>query len=204
MSYRDKNLSFQELRKLWIEHVEKEQWFTDTQSLDTEKRIINLFGNPPYRFLKIGDPVPEYLLTRKRRTILDPKYRNKYSIPNYNALGKNPHFIDTVTKTQFWRASGDLVDELIENGDMKRKPDPIVINTDRPNTYAGDQIMFVRLPRNRNKETYRTPSPENDIILTYKKSSIICKARIHSIFIPDKRSTGWAILSNFTCNILTL
>ncbi len=173
MSYRDKNFSFCELRARWNEHVEEERWFTDKQSPGTEKRIIKLFGNPPYRFLHVGDLVPEYLLTRKRRTILDPEYRYTYSIPNYNALGKNPQFIDKKTKTQFWRASGDLVEELVENGDVKRKPSPIVINTDILKLDAGEQIMFVRLPRNRNKETYRIHYQHTNLVLTNGKTKIL-------------------------------
>ena len=201
MSYRDKNFSFRELRNRWIEHVEEERWFTDKQPPDTEPRIIQLFGNPPYRFLYAGDPVPEYLLTRKRRIILKPEYRYKYSIPNYNALGKNPQFIDNETKTQFWRASGDLVEELVGNGDVKRKPPSIVINPDIIGSDAGEQIMFVRLPRNRNKETYTIPDPDTNLVLTHVKTQILCTAKIFSIFVPDNRSTGWAILRQFRCNV---
>ncbi len=198
--YRNKNYSVEKLRYKWLEHVEREKWFTSySQQKDTEKRIIKLFGSPPYRFLEPQDPAPEHFYTRKNRLRLDEEYKYEFITPNYSALGKKPQFVERKTQTQWWRASGPLVEELLAYGIIKTgKRKPIQLS-DQIQIDSGEQVMFVRLPIKAKREFFLFPEPNDKLELVSQSTQILCTAKLHSIFVPKQRSTGWAIVRNFIC-----
>jgi len=197
--YRDQNFSHTKLRQLWIQHARDEKWIDPTgptgEKLDN--RILELFGSPPYRFLKIGDPVPLYLVTRKRRTILDPEYKYQFPTPNYSALPKRAQFVEIKTETEWWRASGEIVDSLRESGQV-RKSKPILI---QPGVLSGTQVFFVRLPisSKRSGRTFPTPGTLIKLLHVDSKERYMCRGKLREMNAVKNRSTGWAIVDNFIC-----
>ena len=191
------------LRELWMRHTRDEAWFSESATvnpIDVEKRIIKLFGSPPYRFLKFGDPVPEKLFTRKRRTVLDPKYVHKFQTPGYSKLGKNPQFIDKRTVTEWWRASGEVVTGLKVAGDLPYEgPKPIVIQRDTV-TEMGRQVFFVRLPIDSKREGNTFPEVGDALTLVHMDSLVECNATVIRVHVVDGRSTGWILVRDFTCS----
>lgn len=205
MAYRDENLSHEQLRRKWREHVEREGWFKATGSNfeESERRALELFGPPPYRFLTRADEVPERFLTRRTHVLLSEDYLEKYPVPGYRQLGSKPQFVDTRTGTQWWRASGDLVDSMTESGMLPRSGlSPIQLDPEAERLDSGTQVMWARLPIRAKKEGRYFPRVGTTLYLTHQKSRVRCSARLDSLFVQDGRSTGFAILKHFLSNVL--
>lgn len=203
MSYRDQNLTQEQLRRKWQEHVAREGWFTarGPSAEESEQRALKLFGPPPYRFLERTDPVPEHFVTRRNRVLLEDDYLDRYPVPNYRELGSRPQFVETRTGTQWWRASGDIVKQMTEDGTLPRRgARPIALDPAAGNLDAGTQVMWVRLPVRQKKEGGYFPRPGDALQLTHAKTRIRCTAYLDSLFVRDGRSTGFAILKHFTSN----
>jgi hypothetical protein len=186
--YRNAGLSLTALRAKWFTTMDKKPKVI-------EKRIIRLFGAPPYRFLQFGDPVPHRFRTRKRRPILDVEYIQKHPVPNYNALPKNPNFVQTPEELHWFWASGRLLDSLVKSGEIEKPK-----KSTRIERFAdlGTRAMFVRLPISAKRERTLFPKPDTRIELVHQTTGLVFHATVLRIFVVDKRSTGWAILTEFS------
>ncbi len=187
---------------LWMQHLRREGWLERRGEADViDARVLELFGPPPYRFLRVGDPAPEHLLTRKRRTILPDDYLREHPVPNYAALGRNPQFVDRQGR-QYWRGGGDLERNLLERGEIGGQP--IVLSEESTRTASepirsGDQLMWLRLPIALVRSVrIQPPSVGDTLHLIHQASSIPASATVIKSFFRSGRRTGWVILGQFT------
>lgn len=200
--YRRRSLGQTKLREQWLYHAETEAWFVPAawERPELEKRIIKLFGGPPYRFLHLGDPVPARFITRKRKPLLDREYVHEFPTPNYSELGKNPHFIQTNSPDNalhwFW-ATGSIVEALRNSGEI---PQSISSTAIEPHANLGTRALYVRMPIKEKSAGAVFPDPTDRIFLVHQKTRLLFTATVEKIFVSPRRSTGWAILSDISNN----
>jgi len=112
--YRKQELGEERLRELWFEHQDREGWFQSLRD-DPERRVRDLFGSPPYEFLRLGDPVPPAFPGTRNRLVqatnaagdnLRPDLARRVGQTNYSALPKRAGYTDQLGR-QYWIKTRD-------------------------------------------------------------------------------------------------
>lgn len=168
------------------------------------KTITNIYSSDPFasnnvtieNLTGLTDKDLDYMNNKKRKNVkVNIKNLMKNPAPNYIEFDK-PEYIDT-SGIEYKLASGAIKESYQSRGEITnpdfKEPD------DFDKRYIGTQVFWIRMPiKNRGNTEYPNPLGSGQSIRMYHiEKQILCEASVDSVFVGNKRKTGYVVLRDF-------